>query len=104
MDLRRRMREMMMLSAILKGDQLEVKFHSDAPLDTAKLVALTDANRRRMRLTPSFQVMVRIETGAGESGNNYVLLFEQLDGVLQALAACEKLEAGPGRPAGPLAS
>jgi hypothetical protein len=31
-------------------------------------------------------------------------LFEQLDGVLQALAACEKLEAGPGRPAGPLAS
>jgi transcription-repair coupling factor (superfamily II helicase) len=104
MDLRRRMREMMMLSAILKGDQLEVKFHSDAPLDTAKLVALTDANRRRMRLTPSFQVMVRIETGAGDSGNNYELLFEQLDGVLQALAACEKLEAGPGRPAGPLAS
>ena len=104
MDLRRRMREMMMLSAILKGDQLEVKFHPDAPLDTAKLVALTDANRRRMRLTPSFQVMVRIETGAGESGNNYELLFEQLDGVLQALAACEKLEAGPGRPAGPLAS
>jgi transcription-repair coupling factor (superfamily II helicase) len=104
MDLRRRMREMMMLSAILKGDQLEVKFHSDAPLDTAKLVALTDANRRRMRLTPSFQVMVRIETGAGDSGNNYELLFEQLDGVLQALAACEKLEAEPGRPAGPLAS
>jgi hypothetical protein len=104
MDLRRRMREMMMLSAILKGDQLEVKFHPDAPLDTAKLIALTEANRRRMRLTPSFQVMVRIETGAGESGNNYELLFEQLDGVLQALAACEKLESGPGRPAGPLAS
>jgi transcription-repair coupling factor (superfamily II helicase) len=104
MDLRRRMREMMMLSAILKGDQLEVKFHPDAPLDTARLVTLTEANRRRMRLTPSFQVMVRIETGAGESGNNYELLFEQLDGVLQALAACEKLEAAPGRPAGPLAS
>ncbi|MGZ3620443.1 MAG: transcription-repair coupling factor [Candidatus Binataceae bacterium] len=104
MDLRRRMREMMMLSAILKGDQLEVKFHPDAPVDTARLVALTESNRRRMRLTPSFQVMVRIETGAGESGNNYELLFEQLDGVLQALAACEKLEAGPGRPAGTLAS
>ncbi|MGZ3510584.1 MAG: transcription-repair coupling factor [Candidatus Binataceae bacterium] len=104
MDLRRRMREMMMLSAILKGDQLEVKFHPDAPVDTARLVALTEGNRRRMRLTPSFQVMVRIETGAGESGNNYELLFEQLDGVLQALAACEKLEAGPGRPAGTLAS
>ncbi len=104
MDLRRRMREMMMLSAILKGDQLEVKFHPDAPVDTARLVALTEGNRRRMRLTPSFQVMVRIETGAGESGNNYELLFEQLDGVLQALAACEKLETGPGRPAGTLAS
>ncbi|MGZ6212315.1 MAG: transcription-repair coupling factor, partial [Candidatus Binataceae bacterium] len=104
MDLRRRMREMMMLSAILKGDQLEVKFHPDAPVDTARLVALTEGNRRRMRLTPSFQVMVRIETGAGESGNNYELLFEQLDGVLQALAACEKLEAGPGRPPGTLAS
>jgi hypothetical protein len=48
--------------------------------------------------------VVHIETGAGEAGNNYELLFEQLDGVLQALAACEKLEAVPGRPAGPLAS
>ena len=67
MDLRRRMREMMMLSAILKGNQLEVKFHPDAPVETAKLVALTDANRRRMRLSPSFQVMVQIETGAGEA-------------------------------------
>jgi transcription-repair coupling factor (superfamily II helicase) len=104
MDLRRRMREMMMLSAILKGDQLEVKFHPDAPLDTARLAALTEANRRRMRLTPSFQVVVRIETGTSDSGNNYELLFEQLDGVLQALAACEKLEGEPGRPAGPLAS
>ena len=43
MDLRRRMREMMMLSAILKGDQLEVKFHPDAPVDTARLIALTEA-------------------------------------------------------------
>jgi hypothetical protein len=57
-----------------------------------------------MRLTPSFQVMVRLEIGAGEPGNNYQLLFEQLDSVLQALVACEKLEPGPGRPAGPLAS
>jgi len=104
MDLRRRMREMMILSAILKGDQLEVKFHPDAPVDTGRLVALTEANRRRMRLSPSFQVAVRIETGAGETGNNYELLFEQLDGVLQALMACEKLEAVPGSPAGPLAS
>jgi len=104
MDLRRRMRDMLVLSAILKGSELEVKFHADAPVDTARLIALTEANRRRMRLTPAFQVMVRIETGAGETGRDYELLFEQIDGVLQALAACEKLEPGPGRPAGPLAS
>ena len=55
-----------------------------------------------MRLSPSFQVVVHIETGAGEAGNNYELLFEQLDGVLQALAACEKLETQPARSAGPL--
>ena len=86
MDLRRRMREMMMLSAILKGDQLEVKFHPDAPVDTARLVALTESNRRRMRLTPSFQVMVRIETGAGEVG-------QQLRVVVRATRRCL---AGPG--------
>ena len=51
---------LLILSAILKGDQLEVKFHPDAPVDAARLAALTEANRARMRLTPSFQVMVRI--------------------------------------------
>jgi transcription-repair coupling factor (superfamily II helicase) len=104
MDLRRRMREMMMLSAILKNDQLEIKFHPEAPIETDRLIALTEANRKRMRLTPSYQVIVRINTANGESANNYELLFEQLDGVLQALAACGKLDSAPGRPAGPLAS
>ena len=98
MNLRRRMKEMMVLSAIVKGDQLEVKFHGDAPVDTARLAALADANRRRIRLTPSYQVLVRIESG------DYAQTFAQIDGVLQALAACEKLEPQPGRAAGPLAN
>jgi transcription-repair coupling factor (superfamily II helicase) len=103
MEVRRRLKQMMILSAILKGDQLEIKFHPDAPVDTSRLVALAAANRRGMRLTPSFQVIVRIETGGAGAGN-YELLFEQLDGVLQALAACEKLDADVGRPAGALAN
>lgn len=103
MEVRRRLRRMMILSAILKGDRLEVKFHPDAPVEVGKLTALVDANRRRMQLTPSFQVIVRIEAG-GASAGNYGLLFEQVDGVLQALAGCEKLDAEVGRPAGPLAS
>jgi transcription-repair coupling factor (superfamily II helicase) len=104
MEMRRRLKEMMILSAILKGDQLEIRFHPDAPVDTARLVALTEANRRRMRLTQSFQVVVRIEAGAAADLSRYSLLFEQIDGVLQALTGCENLEPGPGRPAGPLAS
>jgi hypothetical protein len=57
-----------------------------------------------MRLTPSYQVVVRLNIENREAANYYDLLFEQLDGVLQALAACEKLDTAPGRPAGPLAS
>ncbi|MFZ0887209.1 MAG: transcription-repair coupling factor [Candidatus Binataceae bacterium] len=98
MNLRRRMKEMMILSAIVKDDLLEVKFHPDAPVDTGRLAALADANRKRLRLTPSYQVMVRIESG------DYPGTFAQIDGVLQALAACEKLEPQPGRVAGPLAN
>jgi hypothetical protein len=50
-----------------------------------------------MRLTPSFQVIARIEPG--ETGD-YEQLFAQLDGVLQALAGCEKLENWPAAKAG----
>jgi transcription-repair coupling factor (superfamily II helicase) len=96
MNIRRRMKDMMVVSAIVKGDQLEVKFHPDAPVDTARLTALAHANRKRIRVTPSFQILVRIEAG------EYEQTFEQIDGVLQALAACEKLELQPGRTAGPL--
>jgi hypothetical protein len=79
----------MILSAILKGSQLEIRFHPDAPVDTARLAKLADQNRRTMRLTPSYQVIAQIEPG------DYEQLFAQLDGVLQALAGCEKLENWP---------
>jgi hypothetical protein len=55
-------------------------------VETARLVKLAEQNRRTMRLTPSYQVIARIEPG------EYEQLFAQLDGVLQALAGCEKLE------------
>jgi len=98
MNLRRQMKELMIMSALLKGEQLEIRFHPDAPVDTKMLAALAGANRESMRLTPSFQVMVRVVTG------DYERLFAQIDGILQGLAACEKLEDWPGRSAGPLAN
>jgi transcription-repair coupling factor (superfamily II helicase) len=86
MNLRRRMKEQMILTAIVKGTQLEVRFHPDAPVEPAKLVVLARENRRTMKLTPSYQVIARIEPG------EYQQVFAQVDGILQALATCEKLE------------
>ena len=62
---------------------------------------LVDANRKRMRLTPSFQVIVQIEP-VGE--REYEKTFAQVDAVLQAIRACENLESWPERSAGPLAN
>ena len=89
MKLRRQMKEMMMLSGIMKGTQLEIRFHPEAPVDTAKLAALVDKNRRTMRMTPAYQVIARIEPG------EYDRVFEQIDGVLQALRGCENLRSAP---------
>jgi hypothetical protein len=93
------MRELMIVSALLKKNQLEIKFHPEAPLDTPKLEAVANANRRIMRLTPSYQVIVSLNLS-----DDYQQLFTQIDGVLQVLAGCEKLETGPSRGAGPLAN
>jgi transcription-repair coupling factor (superfamily II helicase) len=98
MNLRRQMRELMIISAILKADQLEIKFHPEAPVETEKLVALANANRATMRLTPAYQVITRIVIG------EYERTFAQIDAVLQALAGCEKLGNWPSRPAGSLAN
>ncbi len=89
MNVRRQMKLLLILSAILKNNLLEVRFHPDAPVDTAKLTALASANRRTLKLTPSFQVMVQLEPG------DYERLFAQVDGILQALAGCEKLKSWP---------
>ena len=93
MNLRRQMKDQLILSAIIKGTQLEVRFHPDAPVDPVKLAGLVDANRRTMKLTPSYQVIVQVTPG------EYPEVFAQIDGILQALAACEKLER-PTRTAG----
>ncbi len=94
MNVRRQMKQLMIVSAIVKGKDLEMRFHADAPVDTARLTALADRNRRTIRLTPSYQVIARLQPSETEQ------LFEQVDGFLQALASCEKLESWPARPAG----
>jgi transcription-repair coupling factor (superfamily II helicase) len=99
MNLRRQMREMMIVSALLKKNQLEIKFHPEAPVETEKLEAMANANRRTMRLTPSYQVIVTLNVS-----DNYEQLFTQIDSILQVLAACEKLENWSSRAAGPLAN
>jgi transcription-repair coupling factor (superfamily II helicase) len=96
MNIRRLMRDQMVLSAVLKSDQLEIKFHTDAPLEIEKLKALAQANRNTMRLTPSFQVIMKIVPG------EYEQTFAQIEAVLQALAACEKLESQPAQATGAL--
>jgi transcription-repair coupling factor (superfamily II helicase) len=100
MNLRRQMKDLMILSVLVKRDQLEIKFHPEAPLDPQKLVALAEANRKTMRLTPSYQVTAALNVAVGE----YDQLFAQIDGILQALATCEKLENRPVHSDGPLAN
>src|SRR5260370_1830181 len=96
MNVRRQMKQLMILSAILKGSQLEIRFHPDAPVETARLAKLADQNRRTMRLTPSYQLIARIEPG------DYVQLFAQLDAILHALAGCEKLDNWQAAKVGPV--
>src|SRR5271170_3629794 len=98
MNVRRQMKELLITTAILKGDQLEIKFHPEAPIDTEKLAGLAAANRHTMRLTPSFQIIVRLLTG------EYEQIFAQIEGILQALAGCERLENWPSGSPTPLAN
>jgi transcription-repair coupling factor (superfamily II helicase) len=98
MNIRRQMRDLMIVSAILKNDQLEIKFHPEAPVEPDKLTALANANRTTMKLTPSFQVITRLRPG------EYEQTYAQIDGVLQALAACEKFENRPSANAGMMAN
>jgi transcription-repair coupling factor (superfamily II helicase) len=101
MNIRRQMRTMMILSAITKGLTLEIRFHPEAPIDPPRLTKLVEANRKRMRLTPSFQVIVQMES-VGE--REYEQTFAQVDAVLQAIRTCENLESWADRTAGQLAN
>jgi transcription-repair coupling factor (superfamily II helicase) len=98
MNVRRQMRELLIMSAVLRGNQLALRFHPQAPMDAELLSKLVNANRSRMRLAANAQLTVRIEN------RNYEELFEELEPVLQAVAACEKVEPRMGRAAGQLAN
>jgi transcription-repair coupling factor (superfamily II helicase) len=98
MNLRRQMRELMIVSALLNHERLEIKFHPEAPVETEKLVALAEANRRSLRLTPSYQVIAQVAPGDDEQ------IFKQIAAILQALAACERLENWSGGAPQPLAN
>jgi hypothetical protein len=52
-----------------------------------------------MRLTPSYQAIVTLNVT-----DNYEQLFTQIEGILQVLSACEKLEHWPSAAPGPLAN
>jgi len=96
MNVRRQMRELLILSATLRGEQLQLRLHSEAPMDLERLTALVNANRTRMRLAPNAQLSVRIEH------RSYEDLFGEFEAILQALAACEKVDFSAPRGAGQL--
>ncbi len=98
MNVRRQMKNLLILSAMLKGNELEIRFHPEAPVDGARLTVLVAANRARMRLLPNGRLLVTV------ANRDYEELFAELDMTLQALAACEKLEAPAGRASGLLAN
>ncbi|HEY2663002.1 MAG TPA: transcription-repair coupling factor, partial [Candidatus Binataceae bacterium] len=85
MKIRRKMKELLIVSAVLKGGQLEIRFHPEAPVEVNRLIALADANRSRIKLTANFQVHVRFEK------MNHDQTLAEIEAVLQGLAACEKL-------------
>jgi transcription-repair coupling factor (superfamily II helicase) len=98
MNVRRQMKSLMIMNAVLKNNELEFKFHPQAPIDGTLLRALIDANRTRMRLRPNGTVLVTVVN------RDYEELFAEIEMTLQALTACEKLEASTGRASGELAN
>ncbi len=96
MNVRRQMKELMIVNATIKGGQIELRFHSEAPVQAERLAAWADANRQRVRLTAGYQVLVKLEQ------RNHEETFEEIDAVLRGVAGCEKLEPVARREAGPL--
>src|SRR5260370_677060 len=61
MNVRRQMRELMIMSAVLRSNQLQLRFHPQAPVERALLTRLVKAHPASVRLAPNAQLTVRIE-------------------------------------------
>jgi len=79
MNLRRRMRALMIVSAQARRATIELRFHPQAPIDGEQLAALVNSNRRRLRLTPDLRLDAHVEN------RSYEELFDEVEGVLDAV-------------------
>ncbi len=79
MNLRRRLRVLMIVSAHARRGTIEFRFHPQAPIEGERLVAVVNANRRRLRLTPDLRLSVQVEN------RSYEELFDEVEAVLDAV-------------------
>jgi len=83
MNLRRRMRTLMITSAQMRKSSLELRFHPQAPLDGTRLVALVDANRHKLRLSSDLKLLAQM------SAAGYEQTFEEIEALIDALEQCQ---------------
>jgi transcription-repair coupling factor (superfamily II helicase) len=87
MDLRRRLRAAMVVRAMMRDGVVSLQFHSEAPVDVERLVALVESSKGRLRLSADFQI-------------GFTPRHTDWDGlVLEIQSVLDELRAGP-RPAG----
>ncbi len=94
MNLRRRMKALMVATLVLGPSQLELQFHPEAALDPARLLALLGQGDPPIRFTPDLRLRAPISAGDDQA------LFAQIEAVLNRLAGCESLEHGARNAAG----
>ncbi len=82
MNLRRRMRVLMIVSAHTRRGTIEFRFHQLAPVDGERLAAFVNSNRRRLRLTPDLKLSAQVEN------RSYEGLFDELETLLDAVERC----------------
>jgi len=58
MDLRRDLKERMVVRATMRQGMVTLQFHTEAPIDTDDLVALVQRGKKRFRLSADFQLTV----------------------------------------------
>jgi transcription-repair coupling factor (superfamily II helicase) len=86
MNLRRRMRALMIVNAHARQGTLELRFHPQAPIDGERLAALVNVNRRRLRLGPDLKLSAQVEN------RNYEELFDEVEAVLDAVDRCVAMQ------------